>query len=127
MALNILCNRFRIRSRILRRFYKRVTDYALYLVQSVIILDSLGFQYQKALSAISVFGGFGTLIFSLASKDIASQLLSGFSMSLSRPFVVGDKILLKDGRIGVIEKAGALRTIIRGKYQIRALPKRHSS
>ncbi len=117
IALILFCNRFRIHSKMLIRFYKRVTNYVLYLVTSVIILDSLGFKYQKAVSAISVFGGFGTLIFSLASKDIASQLLSGFSMSLSEPFVVGDKILLNDGSVGIVEKAGPLRTIIRGKFQ----------
>jgi len=118
IAVSYGCRRLKIYSVRLIRFYERLTDYVVYLITNVVLLDTLGFNYKQAISAISVFGGFGTILLSLSSRDIASQLLSGLSISLSEPFHVGDKVQLEDGKIGVVEYAGPLHTLLRGEDEI---------
>lgn len=118
IAVAYACRRLKVSSVRLIRFYERLTDYVVYIITNVVLLDTLGFNYKQAISAISVFGGFGTILLSLSSRDLASQLLSGLSISLSEPFHVGDKVKLEDGKIGVVEYAGPLHTLLRGEDEI---------
>lgn len=117
VAVSFACKRLKIHSVRLIRFYERLTDYVLYLITNIVLLDTLGFNYKNAINAISVFGGFGTILLSLSSRDIASQFLSGMSISFTEPFHIGDKVQLEDGKIGVVEYVGPLHTLLRGKFR----------
>ncbi len=109
------CKRFESNPR-LARFYEKASDYIIYAATVIIALDTLGFKYQTALKSISVFGGVGTIVISLASKDMSTQLLSGLSIKTSQQFDEGDEIKLESGELGTVERVGFLHTYIRGKY-----------
>lgn len=55
--------------------------------------------------------GIGGLAFSLASKNIVENFISGILMFANRAFVVGDEIQSLDGKIeGVVSKVGMINT-----------------
>jgi small-conductance mechanosensitive channel len=56
--------------------------------------DALGLEMGRGINSLFAFGGIGTLVFSLASKDIASQLVSGLVISTSDRFYEGESIHL---------------------------------
>lgn len=58
----------------------------------------------------------GTLVFGLACKEVASQIVSGLFFAVQRPFVEGDEIMYgHDNSIGTVQKIGLMHTVIRGK------------
>jgi len=101
-----------------QRLYQKATDFLIYLGTAVIALDTLGFKYQNALTSLSVFGGVGTIVFSLASKDMSVQLLSGLSIQVTQQFDVGDEIQLESGEFGTVDSIGPMHTYIRGEDEI---------
>jgi len=110
--------RMHIENKRVQRLYEKLSDYLLYLIAFIIVLDTLGFKYQTALKSISVFGGVGTIVFSLASKDMSAQLLSGLSIQITQQFDVGDEIQLEGGELGTVEAIGPLHTFIRGHDEV---------
>lgn len=110
--------RMHIKNKRVQRLYEKLSDFVLYLVTFIIVLDTLGFKYQTALKSISVFGGLGTIVFSLASKDMSAQLLSGLSMQITQQFDVGDELQLEGGELGTVESMGLLHTYIRGHDEV---------
>ena len=66
-----------------------------------------------ALSSIFAFGGMGTLVFSLASKDFATELLSGVVSSASHRYDIGDKIMIGDNEVnGYITRIGLFNVYV---------------
>ena len=63
-------------------------------------------------------GATGTLIFGLASKDIATELLSGITLNLSDSIYEGDSIRFADGRSGTVDKMGWLETTVRNSDEL---------
>jgi len=63
-------------------------------------------------------GATGTLIFGLASKDIATELLSGITLHLSDSIYEGDSIRFGDGRSGTVDKMGWLETMVRNSDEL---------
>lgn len=117
-AVNYFCKRMNLKNKRLERFYKTASDYLLYIITGIVALDTLGFKYQTALKSISVFGGVGTIIFSLASKDMSTQLLSGMSIKTTQQFAEGDELLLESNTLVTVEKVGFLHTYVRGHDEI---------
>lgn len=113
-----LFRRMQIENKRVQRLYDKFFDFLIYLITLIIVLDTLGFKYQTALKSISVFGGLGTIAFSLASKDMSAQLLSGLSMQITQQFNVGDEIQLEGGELGTVESIGLLHTYIRGHDEV---------
>jgi len=58
-------------------------------------------------------GATGTLVFGLASKDIASQVMAGLSLHLSEKMFEGDEVKFSDGTSGKISKMGWFETMVR--------------
>jgi small-conductance mechanosensitive channel len=78
-------------------------------------LDVLAVETGRAVSSIFALGSVGTLVLSLASRDIASQLVSGLAVTASRRFFEGEEIELGDGTRGSVAKMGWMYTDMRGK------------
>jgi len=96
--------------------WEKSTNYLLYTLTTVVMLDLIGIDYRKALAVVSTFGGVGTLVVGLACKEIATQLVSGISLALEQPFDVGDKIIYgPKSSSGRVEKIGLLYTMVKGK------------
>lgn len=118
LALKYYFKRINIESLRVKRLYENISDVLLYLITSIIALDTLGFKYQTALKSISVFGGVGTIVFSLASKDMSTQMLSGMSIQLTQQYEEGDEVILETGEQGIISNIGPLHTYLRGDDEI---------
>ena len=68
----------------------------------------------RALQSVFALGGVGTLVFSLASKDLASQIINGIALAASNKYDEGDYILLGDGTLGTVCSMGWVSTDLRG-------------
>ncbi|CAM3579577.1 mechanosensitive ion channel family protein [Parendozoicomonas haliclonae] len=68
-----------------------------------------------SISGLLAFGGVGGLAVGLAAKDMLANLFGGLTLYMDRPFVVGDKVNLKEkGVEGFVEHIGWRQTRIRG-------------
>lgn len=90
-----------------------ITMWLLFFMQ-----DIFEFSTGRGITSVLTAGGAAGLVFSLASKDLATGLVSGLQVHASRHFAVGDKILLGDGTGGIVEKMGAMETLVKGKYDV---------
>eukprot|EP00565_Helicotheca_tamesis_P005881 CAMPEP_0185731754 /NCGR_PEP_ID=MMETSP1171-20130828/13904_1 /TAXON_ID=374046 /ORGANISM="Helicotheca tamensis, Strain CCMP826" /LENGTH=409 /DNA_ID=CAMNT_0028401079 /DNA_START=279 /DNA_END=1508 /DNA_ORIENTATION=- len=84
--------------------YDRITNVLLYFITAAILVDFLSLHIGIAVSSLLSLGGLSTIIFSLASKNVAEQLISGISLSTSGRFDKGDVIQLGDGTCGTVHR-----------------------
>ena len=96
------------------RVYDTLANVITVVITSFVILDELTIPIGKALQSLFALGGVGTLVFSLASKDVAAQVVNGVALASSNKYDEGDFILLGDGTEGVVDKMGLLSTDLRG-------------
>ena len=118
LVVRYVFSRRKVENKRVQRLYQKGTDVVIYIGAAVLALDTLGFKYQSALTSLSVFGGLGTIVFSLASKDMTTQLLSGLSIQVAQQFDVGDEIQLESGKFGTVYSIGPMHTYIRGEDEI---------
>ena len=99
--------------------FNRLVDAALFLCAIFVILDILKLQMGLAMRGVVAFGSLGTLVFSLASKDIAANWLYGIILSASDRIYEGDAVRLqKSGFSGKVARLGWLETVLRGSDEI---------
>jgi small-conductance mechanosensitive channel len=96
--------------------YDRILDVIIYAALSFSIMDTVEVEYGAGFKSLFAFGGVGTLVFSLASKDMATLFVSGLVLSTSEKFIEGDVIELGDKTTGTVVKTGLLYTSIRREY-----------
>ena len=65
------------------------------LIASLLILDALGFKSGPLLA----FGGVGAAALGFAAKDVISNFFGGFMLVISRPFNLGDFILIPERKV----------------------------
>jgi len=94
--------------------YDKLIDFLLGVVTVAIILDLLEYDLAIGLQWLVAGSGTGALIFSLASKDLASAILGGFIVQAWDAFDEGDDIRLGDGTQGSVKKIGLVETEIVG-------------
>lgn len=80
-----------------------------------ILLDEFAVPVGRALKSLFALGGVGTLVFSLASKDVAGEIVNGVALASSNKYDEGDYILLGDGTQGMVSNMGWLYTDLRGR------------
>ena len=103
--------------------YDRMLNLILYASTVLIMLELYSLEWGIALSSLFAFGGVSTLVISLASKDLASQLINGIALSASDNFQEGESVIFGDKTEGVVTKVGWLHTLIRGKEILRRAAK----
>lgn len=91
-------------------------NFLVYSIAIIVILDLLALNMGVALSSFFAIGSAGTLIFSIATKDVAKEFISGLALTLADKFHPGEEIILEDGTGGVIEKISWMHTHFRCKY-----------
>ncbi|KAL7482512.1 hypothetical protein ACHAW6_009090 [Cyclotella cf. meneghiniana] len=79
---------------------------AFYLIWLFHMLDYFEVQTGLAIKSLFSVGATGTIVFGLASKDLASQLISGLTLHLSEKMFEGDEVRFSDGTSGKIEHMG---------------------
>lgn len=88
----------------------KLTRIALWMVAGLMVLQSLG----VSVSGLLAFGGIGGIAVGFAAKDLLANLFGGLSITLDRPFTVGDWIRSPDREIeGTVEHIGWRLTRIR--------------
>jgi small-conductance mechanosensitive channel len=95
--------------------YDRILDILILFCLILAILDIMHVEVGPGLASLFAFGGVGTLVLTLASKDLAHQLVCGVVVSTSENFYVGDHIRLGNDTRGAIDYIGWLYTDVRGK------------
>ena len=90
--------------------YDRLIDLVIALVSVEVVLDVLKVDFGMGVQSIIAGSGVGALVFSLASKDLASALVSGFIVQAWDAFEVGDDVRLGDGTEGTVKKIGLVET-----------------
>ena len=95
--------------------YDRILDLFILFSLAVALLDIFGVDIGPGLASLFAFGGVGTLVVSLACKDLAAQLVSGVVVSTQENFYVGDNIKLGGDTCGIIDSIGWFYTGVRGK------------
>ena len=90
--------------------YDRLIDLFIGLVSVEVVLDVLKVDFGMGIQSIIAGSGVGALVFSLASKDLASALVSGFIVQAWDAFEVGDDVRLGDGTEGTVKKIGLVET-----------------
>jgi len=95
-----------------------LVDGLFYVFSMIYILNYLEVQTGLAVKSLFSIGATGTLVFGLASKDIATQLISALTLHLSDKMFEGDDVRFSDGTSGKIEKMGWFETIIRNSDEL---------
>uniref|UniRef100_A0A7S0AWN5 Mechanosensitive ion channel MscS domain-containing protein n=1 Tax=Minutocellus polymorphus TaxID=265543 RepID=A0A7S0AWN5_9STRA len=90
-----------------------ILDAALYGLTAFFLLDWLDVSLGLGIKSMLTFGSAGTLVVSLASKDLAGQLINGLGLAASDKLYEGERIRLDSGVVGVVEKMGWMETTIR--------------
>ncbi|MFK7731936.1 MAG: mechanosensitive ion channel family protein [Pseudomonadales bacterium] len=88
----------------------KLSRIALWLVAGLMVLQSIG----VSVSGLLAFGGIGGIAVGFAAKDLLANFFGGLSITLDRPFTVGDWIRSPDRDIeGTVEHIGWRLTRIR--------------
>jgi len=98
--------------------YDRVGNLFIGLTTALVLSDVLALETGRAFSSIFALGSVGTLVFSLASKDVVSQFIGGLALSASNKFYEGEQIRLGDSTVGIVSRVGWMNTEIRGFDEI---------
>ena len=78
------------------------------------VSDWLSVELGLALTGAVALGSAGTLAFTLASKDLVSQLVSGVFLQATDKMTPGDNVQLGEGSSGKVVRIGWTETILRG-------------
>jgi len=90
----------------------RLSTIAILILTGLIVLQTLGVDTAPLLA----FGSIGAASIGFAGKDVIANFCSGMMLHITKPFVVGDQILLPEKHLeGHIEEIGWFRTAIRDK------------
>lgn len=91
--------------------FGKICNFTVLLLSALLILQILGLNIVPLLA----FGGIGAAALAIASKDVIANFFGGAMLTLTRPFVEGDMIVIpgKDELTGTVEEIGLYMTQIR--------------
>lgn len=93
--------------------FDRLLDGGIYASTLMFLLDLLHVELGAGFKSVFAFGSLWTLVMGLASKDLASMLVSGMALTTSNRFNVGDNVRFGDGTTGILENLGWMQSTIR--------------
>ena len=91
----------------LRGFIRSVVKAAMWIITGIIVADSLGIPTTSLIALVSVAG----LALSLSIQNIMSNLFSGITLLMAKPFVAGDFVDI-GGKSGTIKTIGMFYTVM---------------
>lgn len=92
----------------------KVLDGILAVVLFFFLEDIFQFSLGRGIASLLTAGGTTAIVFSLASKSLATTFVNGLAIQASRKFAEGDQITLGDGTSGTVVKLNAFETLIKG-------------
>ena len=102
-------NRFR------NRWANRGFDIPIYSCAGLAVMDFLSVRTGFTLKSLYCISGIGTLVVSLASKELVREFLASIAIQSTNMYSEGDVISLEDGTTGVVQKLRWLNTHIHRK------------
>lgn len=88
-----------------------------------VALSILGFVFKAPIGTLVATSGVVAIIFGLALQNTLGDVFSGIALTLGRPFVIGDWIVLSDGTEGrVIENNWRSTFLLTGAHNVVVLP-----
>ncbi|MBS0615127.1 MAG: mechanosensitive ion channel [Verrucomicrobia bacterium] len=91
---------------------ERLSTIGLVVLTALLILQAFGVNIAPLLA----FGSIGAASLGFAGKDVIANFCSGLMLNITRPFVVGEEIMLPEKNLeGIIEEIGWFKTSIRDK------------
>lgn len=94
----------------------RIMDICIYGILAVAVLHEISTEpatFSFLVSSLLSAGGIGALILSLASKDLAVELVGGMTLGVYDLFHVGDRIRIPESNLsGKVLEIGVVETII---------------
>lgn len=91
----------------LRGFIRSVVKAAMWIITGIIVADSLGIPTTSLIALVSVAG----LALSLSIQNIMSNLFSGVTLLMAKPFTAGDFVDI-GGKAGTIKIVGMFYTVM---------------
>ena len=91
----------------------------IYIALIFAVVDTLQVEGGFAVKSILTFGSASTFVITLASQDLAKQLVSGVALSTSTQFFEGEEVVFGNGVEGVVE------SLVSGKLIITRIMKMH--
>ena len=98
--------------------YDRMGNGIIYFAAMMVIMDILSVKAGRAVNSVFAIGSVGTLVISLASKDIAANFVSGLALSASDKFHEGENVRIGNDHHGIVQRMGWMHTDIRGYDEI---------
>lgn len=92
----------------LKSFLSSAIKAVLWIIAALITADSLGIPVTSLVALVSVVG----LALSLSIQGLLSNLFSGITLLVTRPFVVGDYIELGGDSSGTVKSIGLFYTVL---------------
>jgi small-conductance mechanosensitive channel len=89
-------------------------DFLLIILAAAIVLRDLNVDYGMRLQSIFAAGSLGAITFSLASRDLAENIVGGIVLQAWDAFNEGDDIKLGDGSEGTVLCIGLVETELCG-------------
>lgn len=90
----------------------RLSTISILILAGLVILQI----FDVNIAPLLAFGSIGAASIGFAGKDVIANFCSGIMLNITRPFIVGDQILLPEKNLeGFIEEIGWFRTSIRDK------------
>ena len=96
----------------------RLVDACLYCIGLYVTVDSVQEDMGAAAKGFVALGSIGTLVVSLASQGLASQLFHGLFLASSNRIAVGEYVRFANGVSGTVIKLGWMETIIRAPDEV---------
>lgn len=94
--------------------YDRLIDFILFLLSTLVVLDALRVDLTSSIQSLFTAGGVGALLFSLASRGLAEQIVGGFILNAWDDMEEGNDVVLGDKTEGVVHRIGLVETEIMG-------------
>lgn len=93
-----------------------------------VMIDLLKVKSGVTLKSLFAFSGASTVIFSLAVKDVAIEVVSGLALQASDKVYEGEKVLFGNGLKGTVDQIGLFETLIRDSSEmVTAVPNKELS
>ncbi len=88
---------------------RRLTGLFIFTFALIVVLRHFNYDVWSLVTALGV----GSLAIGLAAKETLTNMISGFSIIIDRPFRPGDRIELSSGQIGDVQEIGLRSTRIK--------------
>mmetsp|Transcript_22405 Transcript_22405/g.33161 ORF Transcript_22405/g.33161 Transcript_22405/m.33161 type:complete len:446 (-) Transcript_22405:96-1433(-) len=112
------------RAKIVNKFFDIVCIVGCFFV----MVDVLKVKSGVTLRSLFAVGGAGTVVLSLAVKDIASEVVSGLALQASDKVYEGEKVMFGNGLKGTVDQIGLFETLIRDSSEmVTAVPNKELS